>query len=133
MTLFYLDMDPRERTLRWVRAGHDPGILYDAATDAFEELKGAGVALGIDENWRFEEYEKTDLADGQILVLATDGVWEATNSKGEMFGKKPLYEITRQHHAAPARSILERILQALSDFRGDVIQDDATLVVVKIV
>jgi hypothetical protein len=42
MTLFYLTVDPENQSLQWVRAGHDPGIFYDPATDTFEDLKGKG-------------------------------------------------------------------------------------------
>jgi sigma-B regulation protein RsbU (phosphoserine phosphatase) len=47
MTLFYLVLNAKKHRLSWVRAGHDPAILYDPVADAFEELHGAGVALGV--------------------------------------------------------------------------------------
>ena len=79
MTLFYLTVDPANQSLQWVRAGHDPGIFYDPATDTFEDLKGNGIALGVDADWQYEMNEKMGLVKGQIIVLTTDGVWEAHN------------------------------------------------------
>jgi sigma-B regulation protein RsbU (phosphoserine phosphatase) len=133
MTLFYLRLKPLCRSLSWVRAGHDPAIFYDPRLDVFEELRGAGIALGINGNWQYEEYERSDLQSGQILVLGTDGVWEACNPKGEMFGKQRLCELLRQHASYPAARILEAVLEALQRFQaGQSAEDDITLVVVKI-
>jgi sigma-B regulation protein RsbU (phosphoserine phosphatase) len=61
MTMFYLTLDPTKRRLFWVRAGHDPAIFYDPASDAFEELRGSDIALGLDETWNFKEFSKTNL------------------------------------------------------------------------
>ena len=133
MTLFYLTIDPADRRLQWVRAGHDPAIFYDPAAGTFEELHGSGVAMGLDENWKYYENERSGLEDGQIVLLGTDGIWEALNSKGEMFGKARILDIVRQNAAAGAKEISDRLLEALKDFRADSrAEDDVTLVVVKI-
>jgi sigma-B regulation protein RsbU (phosphoserine phosphatase) len=95
MTLFYLTIDVSNMCLYWVRAGHDPAIFYDPATDTFEELRGAGVALGVDVDGRYEQFQKTGLKKGQVIVLGSDGLWEARNPKGEMFGKEPIHQIIR--------------------------------------
>ena len=55
MTLFYLVLDHQTNRITWVRAGHDPGLLYCPATDRFEELSGTGLALGVDEDWEGQE------------------------------------------------------------------------------
>jgi hypothetical protein len=77
MTLFYLNIDAAKMHAHWVRVGHEPAIFYDPATDAFEEPGGSGIALGIEGDWRYKEYLKTDLDKGQIIFLSTDGIWEA--------------------------------------------------------
>jgi len=133
MTLFYLTIDPANQKLQWVRAGHDPGIFYDPATDTFEDLKGKGIALGVDEDWQYEMNERTGLVKGQIIVLSTDGVWEAHNRTGEIFGKARLYEIIRQNSVKKAKEIIEAVVIALGQFQKDsAIEDDITLVVIKI-
>ena len=93
MTLFYLVINPGEKSLSWVRAGHDPALIYDPVTNVFEELKGPGLALGVDMDWPYEELQKSGLTKGQIIVIGTDGIWETRNSRGETFGKKSLFEI----------------------------------------
>ena len=133
MTLFYLMIDPTKKQLQWVRAGHDPAIFYDPGTDAFEELSGSGVALGVMEDSIFKAYTKTALRKGQIIFLSTDGIWESRNQKREMFGKKPIYDIIRKNSSLSANDILNAMLESLQRFQnGAKIEDDITLVVVKI-
>jgi len=133
MTLFYLSLDPVTRKIKWIRGGHAPAILFDPITDTFEELRGKGMVLGVDEDQVFEEQEKNDLVAGQILVLGTDGIWEAKNSKGEMFGKEAVRRIVGEQAHSSAVKIQEAILGSLGSFQGDIDpEDDVTLVVIKI-
>ncbi len=135
MTLFYLRLDPENRCVSWIRAGHDPAIFYDPFSDSFDDLYGkGGPALGIAEQASYEENQKNGLSSGQIIVLATDGVWEARNKKDTMFGKKPLYDIIRQNANAAAKDILDKCFQSLEEFQsGSLREDDITIVVIKIV
>ena len=93
-----------------LRAGHDPAVWYDPATDQFEELHGDGMALGVVENLQFVQYQKSGLKEGQILLLSTDGLWETQNPAGKMFGKDRIYEIIRQKSDMSAREILDSIV-----------------------
>jgi sigma-B regulation protein RsbU (phosphoserine phosphatase) len=133
MTLFYLNIDVTKMHAHWVRAGHDPAIFYDPTTDAFEELGGSGIALGIDADWKYKEYLKAALNGGQIIFLSTDGIWEAFNPKGDMFGKERIYDIIRKNPSLSAHEIIHKILESLKSFQqGAQLEDDITLVVVKI-
>jgi len=133
MTLFYLTLDAKQNRLHWVRAGHDPAILYDPGTDRFEELRGVGVALGVQIDAKFEQNEKNNLANQQIIILGTDGIWEARNPRGQMFGKEPIYSIIRQNHAASAAEILTNSFNVLDRFmEGSAPEDDVTMIVIKI-
>jgi sigma-B regulation protein RsbU (phosphoserine phosphatase) len=133
MTMFYLNIDPIKMQAQWVRAGHDPAIFYDPGTDAFEALGGSGIALGIDEDWNYKEYTKTALDRGQIIFLYTDGIWEAFNQKGEMFGKERIYDIIRKNSSLSADEIINIMLNSLESFQqGAPIEDDITLAVIKI-
>ena len=133
MTMFYLTIDLINRHLQWVRAGHDPAIFYDPTKDSFEELGGEGVALGVMEDWQFKEYKKSDLCKDQIIFLSTDGIWEARNQEGEMFGKESIYEMIRNSSSFTANEILDAIFESLNSFqRGAKIEDDITVVIIKI-
>jgi sigma-B regulation protein RsbU (phosphoserine phosphatase) len=133
MTLFYLLIDLNRRHLHWVRAGHDPAILYDPANDRFEEMGGEGLALGINDAWSYQEYEKSSLTEGQIILLSTDGLWEAQNPQGEMFGKSSIYEIIRRNASANAKQLLDAIIEELTRFQKTAqTTDDITLVIIKL-
>ncbi|MEJ2730241.1 MAG: SpoIIE family protein phosphatase [Deltaproteobacteria bacterium] len=133
MTLFYLSINPANRSLCWVRAGHDPAIFYDPEADKFDELRGAGMALGVDADRCYEQFQKRDLKKGQIIALGSDGLWEARNPQGEMFEKGPIRQILRQSQNATAREILTACFNRLNVFLGGrALEDDVTLVVIRI-
>jgi sigma-B regulation protein RsbU (phosphoserine phosphatase) len=132
MTMFFLAIDTATRQLEWVRAGHDPGIVYDPGLDSFSELGGSGIALGVDAEWIYEDNKKTDFSNGQIIFLSTDGIWEARNKKGEMLGKEPILNAIRQNASSEATLIIDAIFDILDKFIGEVkLEDDITSVVIK--
>ena len=133
MTLFYLSIDPANDRIDWVRAGHDPALLYDPGRDEFTELKGSGVALGVNEDFDYRENNMVGLANGQIIAVGTDGIWEAVNSRGEMFGKQRFRKIIKDHAGAGAEAILNAVYNELKRFtRGQKSEDDITLVIIKV-
>ncbi len=132
MTMFFLALDTATRQLEWVRAGHDPGIVYDPASDSFSELGGSGIALGVDAEWIYEDNKKTDFSNGQIIFLSTDGIWEARNKKGEMLGKEPILNVIRQNSSSDATQIIDAIFDNLDKLIGEMkIEDDITSVIIK--
>jgi len=133
MTLFYLAIDPKEGELKWVRAGHDPALVYTPKTDEFEELKGNGIALGVIDDFDYVEHHKKGLKNGQIIAIGTDGIWEAFDNDGQMFGKKRLQEIIKKHASFPAEDILNAVYSELNIFMsGAKSADDITLVIIKV-
>jgi phosphoserine phosphatase RsbU/P len=133
MTLFYLLVDPKQQCLEWVRAGHEPALLYDPLEDHFEELKGRGLALGVDPELRYGQYRRERLTKGQVIAIGTDGIWEAFNQAGEMFGKRRFREVVRRHVQGTATQILGAVFDALERFTlGQKRADDITLVVIKV-
>jgi phosphoserine phosphatase RsbU/P len=133
MTMFFMTLDIESKHIDWVRAGHDPAILYNLDSDSFDELGGPGIALGVDGNWNFNAHEKEGFPGGRIIFLGTDGVWEVRNRNGEMLGKEPIRETIRKNSSSSAERILEAIFTTLDDFIGRArIEDDITSVVVKI-
>ena len=132
VTLFFLIIDTASHELTWVRAGHDPAILYDTGSDSFQELGGSGVPLGVDGRYNYEEQKGAMLSQEGVILLGTDGVWEAPDLKGNRFGKEAVYEAVRRHHQRSANEILDRILSAQAAFQGSAKrEDDATLVIIK--
>jgi len=133
MTLFYAEIDPSSKTLHWVRAGHDPALFYNPASGEIEELRGEGMALGVDAGYNYRQSAKAGLSEGQILLIGTDGIWETRDYSGRMFSKARLAALVRKHAAGSSERLLEAIMTSLKEFRGAARQeDDVTLAVVKI-
>lgn len=134
MTLFYVVIDTDKKILRWLRAGHDPALLYDPSHGSFEELGGEGMALGVDGGYIYRKGGIIDLSEGKILLIGTDGLRETQNESGQMFGKDRIEALIRQHAHATADTILTSIIHAVQEFRASAKQeDDITLVVIKVV
>lgn len=133
VSLFLLEIDPQEKALRWVRAGHEPALLFEPGSDQFQPLHGEGIALGIDEGYCFRTYSHSQWEPGSIVILGTDGIHETLNAEGRMFGRERLRMIVRRNHGRSAGSIQTAILEELEAFRGSAPQeDDITLVVAKL-
>jgi sigma-B regulation protein RsbU (phosphoserine phosphatase) len=132
MTLFLAEVDRFGLTVDWVSAGHDPALLYDSKTDGFVELGGRNPALGLAADFEYRE-SRQGLAPGQIILIGTDGIWEAHDSEGAMFGKEHLRTIVRTGQHLSAQEILETVLQQVELFMyPQPAQDDITLLVIKI-
>ncbi len=134
MTMFLTRIDRGENRMDWVRAGHDPAILYDPDTDSFSSLDdGNGVALGISRDAIYTA-SSCDIKPGQIIFLGTDGIWEARSAQGELFGKERVQQVIHTNCSESARTIVLSVLDAVEEFRGRKEQeDDLTLVITKIV
>jgi phosphoserine phosphatase RsbU/P len=131
MTFFYCELAAGNREVRWVRAGHDPALLYDPEKDGFDELRGRGLALGLDDGFEYEEYKRS-LTPEQIMVIGTDGIWEMRDEAGNMFGKQRLKATIRSHQTSSAKQIIVAITDTLNAFRGTKEpEDDITMVVIK--
>jgi serine phosphatase RsbU (regulator of sigma subunit) len=133
MTMFYAEIDRRNRRMLWLNAGHEPALVYDPGPDSFDDLSGEGnLPLGI-----FKETEyvagQREIVPGQIIVIATDGIREARNRYGEMFGQDSLQNILRRNASESSAKILQAVFTALDLFRqGFKSEDDMTLVVIKV-
>ena len=132
VTLAYVVVDSRERTIRWVSAGHGPILLYDPTQKEFEELEVKDIPLGVNETWSYNECKRENWPSSGLLIMGTDGVWETGNAEGREFGKSGLMEVIRAVSHLPAEEICNKIIETLERFAdGTPQRDDVTLVVVK--
>lgn len=132
MTLFYLDVDLYTGEAHWVRAGHDPAIVYTPAIDQFLELKGSGLPLGVDSTYRYSAYPLPKYPDGSVIAVGTDGIWNATDEDAMFFGRERFRDILRETATRRADEIVSTVFQELSTFCNNVpLDDDITLVIVK--
>jgi sigma-B regulation protein RsbU (phosphoserine phosphatase) len=133
MSMFFLEVNPAEKTLLWVRAGHEPALFFSHAVMKFSELNGRGMALGVDDQYRYEEFSQTGWSSGDIILVGTDGIHETRNEEGDMFGQSRLRKIIREHANQSSASIKNAIIESLQNFRNNASQeDDITLVAIKL-
>ena len=133
ITLFLIEIDAARRQLTWIRAGHEPALLYDPQSDRFQELGGEGVALGVVPDPRLAANQQDHWQPGTIIILSTDGIREARNPNDEMFGQARLKNAIRAQAEQPADVIVSTVMHALEDFQGSRPQeDDITMVVIKL-
>lgn len=89
------------------------------------------MALGVDENYPYREY-LTQMTQGQILVLYTDGIWEAHSPAGNQFGKDRMQQVIRDNCHKSSQEITDiMLLEVESHRKGLPLEDDCTIIVVK--
>lgn len=132
-TMFFIEINPDNKTLTWVRAGHEPPLVYHGASGSFSELQGGGLVLGVDSSYHYQENITDNLTVGDIILIGTDGISEATNTAGEFFGKDRIKDCLMQLAHKSAKEIQSELLATLTDFSaGKKQEDDITLVLIKV-
>ncbi len=127
VTAAYMVLDIRTRNLKICSAGHNPLLLYRAASRTLESIKPKGMALGFDKGPAFDkslEEKDVTLRPGDCLVAYTDGVVEAMNDAKEEYGETQLEAIVTQHAALPVERFVEQIVASLQEHRGMAEQSD---------
>jgi serine phosphatase RsbU (regulator of sigma subunit) len=132
VTIFYGVLDVAERRLRYVRAGHDYPLLIREG--AVLTLRSPGTILGlVQENELILNEEDIELKPCDRLVLYTDGITDAINSKEEQFDRERLQVAAVEHYTEPLDKMGDAIFQAVAEHQGDAEPfDDMTLLVVGI-
>jgi sigma-B regulation protein RsbU (phosphoserine phosphatase) len=132
ITMFYAKYDAESGVLSYSNAGHNHPLLQHRDEHLPRELDAEGLILGVKKDILFEEMT-VKLTTGDILLLYTDGLTEACNSRGEMFGTSGVYEHLKTCLHLSANEILDSFYVQIHDFTGThTLQDDISLVVVKI-
>jgi serine phosphatase RsbU (regulator of sigma subunit) len=129
VTCFYAILDPKSASLIYANAGHDLPYLYRNNGDA-EELRATGMPLGLMPGMGYEE-KQTILEVGEAALFYSDGLVEAHNPKGEMFGFPRLRVVVGEH--GKERSLGDSLLEELYSFVGEgwEQEDDITLLTVE--
>jgi sigma-B regulation protein RsbU (phosphoserine phosphatase) len=128
VTVMYGVLAPDGR-LTYSNAGHNPPILV--GRDGIRRLETGGLILGLFPHATYEE-ETLQLADGDTLVVFSDGVTEALNIAGDEFGEERLLPCIDEHRASPPEMLLDKILTTVRVFTAGAIQnDDVTALVLR--
>jgi serine phosphatase RsbU (regulator of sigma subunit)/ketosteroid isomerase-like protein len=130
VTCFYAILDPKSGSLSYANAGHDLPYVRRGGGDA-EELRARGMPLGLMSGMSYEQKE-SELDAGQAALFYSDGLVEAHNPKGEMFGFPRLRALVAEH-ADEERSLGDSLLEELYSFVGEgwEQEDDITLLTLR--
>jgi serine phosphatase RsbU (regulator of sigma subunit) len=132
ITVFYATYNSDSRVLTWANAGHNMPVLWRRRDDAPVFLDADGMLIGILRDVDYEQRQMV-LEPGDVLVMYTDGITEAKNPAGEMFGEDRLCQIIRDNIDLPALGLLDSIYNAVWSHCDTVPQyDDITTIVVKV-
>ena len=130
-TVFVGYLDLEAGVLQFASAGHNPPLLYRAATDHCDQLEVSGVAMGLFQNADYGE-QVVALADADILVLYTDGITDVIDAHEEEFGEERLKRLVIRNAACSSQELTDLIIRAATSFAAEEgAVDDETLVVVK--
>src|SRR5918999_123862 len=126
VTCFYAILDPKSGTLSYANAGHDLPYLWHGGD--CEELRARGMPLGLMPGMEYEEKEMV-LDTGEGVLFYSDGLVEAHNPEGEMFGFPRLRALVAQH-PEEEKALRDCLMEKLHSFTGEEWEqeDDITLV-----
>ncbi len=133
MTFFVAVIDTENNKMQYTNASHNPPFIVNENTDKSEVLQAAiGRRLGeaLDSEY---ETEEIDIESGDILLVYTDGITEAVNLKGRMYGERRLLkELKKQKEMGPS-DLLDYFMQDMIDFcKHTDFDDDITLACMKV-
>jgi serine phosphatase RsbU (regulator of sigma subunit) len=135
VTAIHIFLDREKRILLYANAGHPPLLLWRRAEGKIQELTDNGLPLGL---FSFASYVSTEvkLHPGDRVLLYTDGVTEAMNSSGNLFGIDRFKDFIEAQSETTADPFSDRLLEQISIWSGknsgDSLDDDVTLVVVDV-
>ena len=126
-TVILVQVDVQSRRLEYASAGHETALLLSPYGER-RVLESTGLILGIDADATWESQE-CDLAQGERLLLVTDGVTETHGPNGTLFGRDRLIELLQNFPESSLDEVINRIKHALAAFQqGTVQHDDVTMV-----
>jgi len=132
VTCFLGMLDPTTGHLEYASAGHGPLLFYRRSEDRFTEVGATGLPFGVFEDAVFDNVSNFAFTPGDFAALTTDGIFEASNAVGELFGLERMKLVLRRDRDLPAEQMIANLHQAVIEFTGGAPQaDDVTAVVVR--
>lgn len=129
-TVFYCVISADGKHLTYCNAGHNPPLLLRHGK--ITELSKGGLVIGIHRDEQYGQ-SRIGLSSGDVVLLYTDGINEASNFAGEPFGINRLKDSLRKHGSLEARPIVNNILWDVRRFVGLAEQaDDQTMVAIRV-
>ena len=130
ITAIYGILDETNRTFVFANAGHNPPLLIKP-TGEYRFVEYGDTPLGMFQNAHFHQHF-IRFDPGQVLVIYTDGLIEATNESGEEFGVTRFAECVLDGIDLPAKKLIDHVRKRVADFtERKFLDDDGTLFVIK--
>jgi sigma-B regulation protein RsbU (phosphoserine phosphatase) len=115
-----------------VSAGQAPILIYRHAGDAFEEIAADGPPMGVIDSDPESVPRQISLDTGDLLIVLSDGVYDAKAFDGHRFGQERVEQIVRVNHHLSSIKLIDAIREELDRFMGDrKAEDDQTGIIVK--
>jgi sigma-B regulation protein RsbU (phosphoserine phosphatase) len=130
VTMFYGMLDSATRLLRYESAGHCLPLLVRGDGSVWFPASFSGL-MGLFSHWLYQTQD-VHLHEGDCLLLITDGILQAENRKGEEFGYQRLIAAVGSGPARSAEELGQEILAEVTKFSGGKLEDDASLIVVRV-
>jgi phosphoserine phosphatase len=132
VTAFIGLLDPASHRLQFISGGQGPILHYVAAEDAFRAHKANSFPMGLMPLPKAVRPIELALAPGDLLVLATDGIFEYEDAASVPYGRLRLEAVVREQRDAPIEVVSERLLAAVATFAAGAPQlDDMTTVLLR--
>jgi phosphoserine phosphatase RsbU/P len=135
LTFIIIKINEAEKTIQIARAGHCLPLFYSNKTAEYIESKGTGLGVVRGKDYAaFIECKTISYNPGDSILLYTDGIIEASNESGELFGTDRLKNVFVNYRELKANSLLEKILHETKAFSGKTeLEDDSTLLLLRFV
>jgi len=128
-TLFYAEIAAGSSEVRYLNAGHNPALLVSG--DTIESLAASSLPLGMLPGIAYTQGTAT-LRPGDLLILYSDGITEATNASDDEYGLPRLKDAVRAAASLPAEALARSILESAGRFvEGEKPHDDQSILVVR--
>lgn len=129
ITMFYAQYMPKDCTLQFASAGHEPGLHYHHDGDYFTEITTKGMVLGVLPEGKYEE-DQVVIESGDMVVFLTDGVTECRKD-GRFLEMNEVLDVIKMFKHLPAQEQVNEVFKYFERLQGFQLRDDFTLIILK--
>ncbi|MFW3591945.1 SpoIIE family protein phosphatase [Staphylococcus caprae] len=130
VTMFYGLYEEMNHLLYCSSAGHEPGYVYRAETEEFEEIDVRGRVLGVSQKTRYNQQEIPIYLE-DLIIIFTDGVTEARDNTGEFIDKDKLLNLIQKNKHMHPQDIVQIIYESILKVQNPSRKDDMTILIIK--
>ncbi len=130
-SVFFGILDPTRRLLNYTNAGHEPVLLIDA-DGTCRALSPTAPLVGVfDDQHHLFRQAFVDIAPGTLLLAATDGITEARNASGELFGMDRFAEVAVKNRTLSESDLMQAVIVSVQEFCEGRLRDDIAILAVR--